>query len=241
MIARDVEKEESAEKLEEAEDVEKDTDGDGISDFDEVNIYETDPEVGDSDGLEILVGFNPLDSSSSAVIAYESPKNTTVEETEIFSVSKLQLVNTARASTGGTESDEPDQILIEGKALSNSFVALYIFSIPTIVTIKTDSEGSWTYVLDKEIKNGDHELYVATTDNSGKILAKSSPIPFTKEVAAVTVDSELLSFTKEAAPQGFFSGSRAYVLGAFFIAVIAGFFIFVGRKKKDDELFTDGI
>ncbi len=53
--------------------------------------------------------------------------------------------------------------------------------------MKTDSEGNWTYELDKELENGEHGAYVAITDNTGKITGKSEPIAFVKTAEAVTV------------------------------------------------------
>ena len=72
-------------------------------------------------------------------------------------------------------------------------MTLYIFSTPIIVTVKADSEGRWTYELDKELEDGNHEVYVATVDNSGKIVAKSNPIPFVKQANAAALGSEFVS------------------------------------------------
>ena len=74
---------------------------------------------------------------------------------------------------------------IKGKALPNSFVTIYIYSLPIIVTVKADANGAWTYTLDKELDDGEHEIYVATTDNTGKIAAKSAPFTFTKQTSSM--------------------------------------------------------
>jgi hypothetical protein len=78
---------------------------------------------------------------------------------------------------------------IHGTALPNSYVTLYIYSTPIIVTVKTDSTGQWQYTLDRELETGEHKIYAATVDNSGKIVAKSTPIPFTKTAEAATLGS----------------------------------------------------
>ena len=67
-------------------------------------------------------------------------------------------------------------------------VTIYIFSNdPIVITVKTDENGNWSYELDKELENGQHEAYVAVADDSGKILAKSEPIAFVKTAEAATI------------------------------------------------------
>jgi hypothetical protein len=78
----------------------------------------------------------------------------------------------------------PVKAEIKGKALPNSFVTLYIFSNPIVVTIKTDIDGSFVYTLDKELDDGEHEVFVAVTDNTGSIIAQSNPFTFIKEANA---------------------------------------------------------
>lgn len=222
-------------------DINKDTDEDGILDYDEINLYETNPldkdtdKDGYSDGVEILVGFDPTDRSAGAIIKYENPKNSAIKESDIFSVKKIEIIDNTNDVVNKNSRATPTQILIEGKGLPNSFVTLYIFSIPTIVTVKTDSDGSWMYILDKEIEDGSHELYVTTTDNSGRILAKKNAIPFTKEALAITVDTNLLTPSLNVEQPGFFRGTTPYLLILFFVAVIAGFIMFVGGKNNEDE------
>ncbi len=77
---------------------------------------------------------------------------------------------------------------LRGKALPNSIVVLYVYSIdPTVVTVKADDSGNWEYTLDRELSDGEHEAYVAITDNEGKIVEKSPPLRFVKQASAITV------------------------------------------------------
>ncbi len=197
----------------------KDSDDDGVSDYDEINIYGTDPLSADSDGdgyidgAEILSGFDPIDSSIDAIVVYENPKESGEVEEGLFSVGKIEIVSkSARGLEQATESvTSSGRLSLEGKSLPNSFITLYIFSIPTVVTVKTDKDGNWNYTMDEELENGEHEIYVAMTDNSGKIITKSSPIPFVKEAFAVTVDEELLSFQIEGSKPSFFNFGYIYI------------------------------
>ncbi len=184
--------EESVKKVEKVitertqEQASKDSDNDNVSDYDEVNIYSTDPYAVDSDndgfqdGAEILNGYNPIDASAEVLVAYESPKETGVVREDILQVHSVS------SAEKNEETETVPAAIISGKALPNSFVTLYIFSTPIVVTLKTDADGSWTYRFDKELEDGEHEVYVGVTDNAGKIVAKSEPFTFVKEAQAFT-------------------------------------------------------
>lgn len=161
-----------------------DSDKDGITDYDEITIYKTDPFATDSDndgfvdGVEILNGYDPTNSAREVAVAFESPKEVGVVREDI-----LQVESVTTAALDASEDQKPKAI-ISGKGLPNSFVTLYIFSTPVVVTIKTDADGSWNYRFDKELEDGEHEVYVGVTDNAGKIVAKSNPFVFVKEAEA---------------------------------------------------------
>jgi hypothetical protein len=168
-------------------DVLKDTDQDGIADFDEVTLYNTNPLVADTDndgftdGAEILSGYDPLSDVRESVIAYESPKDTGVFRDDV-----LKIDTVTRAPIGTETPDVSTPILLTGRALPNSFATLYIFSTPVVVTVKTDAEGAFAYRFDQELEDGQHNVYVGITDNAGRIVAKSQPFGFIKEAQAIT-------------------------------------------------------
>lgn len=177
------------------EDVALDTDSDGVSDFDERVLFKTDPLVADSDndgvndGVEIISGYNPLDASSEAVVTYESPKESAAYvENETLSVQTVNPI--VRHDQALPDSAPPVQTEIRGHGIPNSFVTIYIFSTPTVVTVKTDSDGSFVYTFEKELEDGEHEVYVAVTDNTGEIVAQSNPFKFVKEAQAYTAKND---------------------------------------------------
>lgn len=165
-----------------------DTDKDSISDFDEVTLFNTDPLVADTDndgfvdGAEILSGFDPLSDARESVLTYESPKEAGVYREDILSIDTIAAAAIETAST----SQSAAGILLRGKALPNSFVTLYLYSTPIIVTIKTDAEGAWEYRFEQELEDGAHNVYVGITDNAGRVVAKSQPRAFIKEAEAIT-------------------------------------------------------
>ena len=64
------------------------------------------------------------------------------------------------------------------------------------------ADGNWSYTLDKPMEDGNHEVYVAVNDNAGKVIAKSTPLPFvqTAEAATVTYPKNLASPDRAPAP-----------------------------------------
>lgn len=81
-----------------------------------------------------------------------------------------------------------NSVALSGKAQPNSIVTIYIFSTdPVVIKVKTDANGNWNYELDKELANGQHEAFVAVTDDSGKIISKSEPIAFVKTAQAASI------------------------------------------------------
>lgn len=171
-----------------------DSDHDGLSNDEEARLG-TDPNNPDTDGDgykdgdEISAGFDPLKFSlgdKRDKIVFQLPKSeSSTEQLSLldarYAVTDIKIV---KASDTGK-----DVTRFFGKGLPNSYVTLYIYSEPIIVVVKTDENGNWQYDLDKNIENGDHEVYVAVTDTLGRITAQSSPIPFVKTAEAITVKS----------------------------------------------------
>jgi len=203
------------------ENIAQDSDGDGLANHEEV-VIGTDPLNPDTDGdgkldgEEVSHGTDPLDSNTDDTIEYEEPSDSGETKEDIFKVSAVSNVERETPSApkpqpGATSTETSstssipqapvststaaasNKIKIEGKAIPNSFVVLYIYSQkPTVVTVKTDENGNWTYMLDKTLKDGRHEVYAAVTNNSGRIVAKSRPFSFfVKQARAVSADEYL--------------------------------------------------
>lgn len=152
-----------------------------------------------------------------------------VVDTENFSVDALRVAEVA-TKPDGTQS--ASKIEFRGKAIPNSFATLYIYSIPIVVTIKTDKDGYWNYTLDKELENGKHQVYVAITDVKGAVVAKSSPLPFIKEASAVTLDQINTAPVQQDSPS--FVGDNYFYGSILAIAlIIIAIFVLLGIKMKD--------
>ena len=218
-----------------------DTDGDGISDYDETNLYGTNPEAADSDndgvtdGIEIMRGYDPTNDEPEAVIVFESPKESIglirEDSLKVESVSPVKMIEP-------TDELPPVRTEIRGQGLPNSYVTIYIFSTPTVVTIRTDADGSFVYTFDKELEDGMHDVYVAVTDNAGKIIAQSNPFSFVKTAEAFTpvdaTEAEVITTDVVSESTG---GAYNMVVGIGILA-LGGILLMLGislRPKREEE------
>lgn len=209
----------------------RDSDNDGVSDYDEVEIYGTDPinafTAGSAltDGERVLLGLDPLGKEDS-IVRVETPQQSAAVA-QIFEVTSIKAVpvpvvpilspTELPVDTLGEDGvqdvpvEVPEKVTpvvstpastlaFEGRALPNTFVTLYIFSTPIVVTVKTDASGVWKYTLDRELEDGNHELYVAMVNGSGNIVARSNPVPFVKQAEAVSFTPLLTPQVPEANP-----------------------------------------
>ena len=231
------------------DEITKDSDGDGITDFDEITIYNTNPQAADSDndgfidGVEILSGYNPNDSSPEALVEFESPKEAGIVREDLLEVEGIETISTD--TDDAASSELVNKAVIRGRALPNSFVTLYVFSTPTIITVKTEADGSWKYTFDKELEDGEHEVYVGVTDNSGRLVAKSEPLLFVKTAEAFTpVDTEVINaaVTSSAPSQSLFSEEVILLILSISIVMVGLVLIILGlhlRNHRQEHLIAE--
>ena len=84
---------------------------------------------------------------------------------------------------------------VEGKALPNQVITLFIYSsMPIVVTVQADQDGNWVYSLDKSMVDGTHEVYAVLHNEEGKIVESSAPKAFfIEEAQAATLDEFFIS------------------------------------------------
>jgi len=169
----------------------KDSDKDVLSDYDELFVYKTNPynpdTDGDSflDGDEITHGFNPLDPSDHKQIIFKDPRIFPPQKTNIYTVDSVSSI---------TKPNNQIVIKLTGRGLPNSYIGLFIFSQAIIITVKTDTQGRWEYVLDQTISDGHHEVYAAQIDSLGELQGRSEVFVFAKNGGEVSrVENEITS------------------------------------------------
>ncbi len=159
-----------------------DTDEDGIADYDEYLLYDTDPKEADTDrdgvidGVEVALQYDPADASPQAVIRLSDPTATSYVDDAVLSVTSVTpvLVYEANATEPFVQSE------ISGFGLPNSFISLFIYGEPSVVVVKTDTTGRFSHTFTKLLPDGQHEIYATLIDNTGSIVLRSSAFRFAK-------------------------------------------------------------
>jgi hypothetical protein len=217
--------------------LEQDTDGDGISDYDEKFIYRTNPESARTvegeltDAEKIERGINPT-SEDNEPINYADPR-----EDQQAVVSKIHKVE--RVELVEDEATQQKRLRIEGTALPNSYVTVYVFSTPTIVTVKTNARGEWSYTLDKELENGEHEVYVATVDNTGRLIARSEGIAVTQTAEAAALGTFGIGEPNQAQNDFVQENFILIIIAILLAAIIITLILSGGNRDKAKEIIDN--
>jgi len=224
-----------------------DTDKDGLSDDLETRLG-TDPSNADSDrdgyndGEEVKNGFNPFGEGKLekeiAPIEEAIIQNKTLGHPKIEGEEKENLAVESIANAEGKEGNLNEGYILSGKSEPNSVATLYIYSdLPLVVTVKTDEYGNWEYKLDQSLTDGEHEIYVAINDNTGKVVDKSKPLNFfIREARSVSVKDFVAPVASAASqiPKESENSIRYYLIVAF-VSIIIGISLFIAviasRKK----------
>ena len=169
---------------------------------------------------------------------FEDPRTTGTERTDTIVVSGVAATVAVPAAT---TTPAVTTLTIQGKTTTpNAFVTIYIFSTPIVVVVQADADGNWQYTLTKELPDGSHQVYAAVTNAQGTIVAKSQPVSFTKQAAALTVEGTLTGTTPAAEPS-LVNGFTLTILAILIGVLIAGLFLYFGnRNPRVDMAGTSG-
>lgn len=130
--------------------------------------------------------------------------------------------------------------VLSGRATPNTTVLLYVYSyVPMVLTTTTDENGNYSYDLADNVVDGRHEVYVAVTDDTGKIARKSEPLAFfVKGAIAASSEEDFLKADVNVQPEeAIVSYARYYLYGTIVLVLIAlGFgWRFMSRMKGQGE------
>ena len=183
----------------------------------------------------ILQRVSITESDFKEIVSFEDPRETGIIIEDIFKVTEIVAGETFVREDG---TEDIENLIIRGTGPPESLVVIFLFSTPIRVSTMTDSYGNWSYLLEKELADGSHEVFVASVDNTGNILARSNPAPFVKEAAAIEVNFIPLPGAQIGA-FGFFDKKMISVLIAALLIIIVVTIILLGitinkTKKKQD-------
>lgn len=159
----------------------KDGDQDGISDFDEVANFGTNPLYADTDkdgvldSVELVRNSDPLVANQTIVPIL----NKNIEEVTFDAVVEINFVGPQILTTQEDETGE-HFVRIEGRSVPNSYVYLLSYTTGVVGVIKTSSTGTFSYTIERDFGIGEHEIAAVLTDVSGGIVASSKPHRFAR-------------------------------------------------------------
>jgi chemotaxis protein histidine kinase CheA len=203
----------------------KDSDQDGLSDWQEV-ILDTNPFNPDTDGdgyldgSEYKLGYDPKKPGLADKILWQDPREKG-KVGERVAIEKVEITD--------------KKLKIIGRGVPNSFVTIYIFTKPIVALAKVNENGFFEYVLDKELTDGTHTVYVALTNNKGEIEEKSAPYTFLQTQGKILKISEIPTAEVAAPPSEALKRSfLVLVLGLIALSFGIGFFVMglaIQRRK----------
>jgi hypothetical protein len=229
-----------------------DSDGDSVPDDIEKRLG-TDANSADTDGdgytdsEEVRGGFNPLGEGMKtlglAPIEEAILKNLPLSHPKTGGVEReaLQVSSVTNAPATGSKAEAGAGYVLSGKAVPNSVITLYIYSdIPVVTTVSTDQDGNWQYEFKQALSDGDHEVYVAVNDDTGKVVSKSKPFDFTVKQAKAISPSDLDGLQADAhavaTPSAQTTSGAAYyillVVGLLIVTSILIFAFLILKKRK---------
>ena len=183
---------------------------------------------------EIRNGFNPLGTGKSdAIIAAvdtailnKRPLDQPVFAGGIDADYQVEEVNN-RVLEGRPE----NRLVFRGRAEANTVVTLFVYSsLPVVVTTRTNANGDFEYVFADALVNGKHDVYVALTNETGKIEKKSRPFSFFVDTALAVDEDSFVAANIEISDRStrylYF-----YVVGGF-MAVMAGLALFFATWRR---------
>jgi hypothetical protein len=208
-----------------------DSDGDGLPDDIERRLG-TNPQEADTDGdgyndgEEVQKNFNP--TGEGQLTKTIAPIEQVIIENKILGQPKTEgevdksFVIKAITNTAEIDIATSAGYVFVGQAEPNRVITLYIYSdLPLVATVQVDEYGNWLYEFKQSLIEGEHEIYIALNDNTGKVIKKSNPFHFfVKEAKAVSVKDFVSSATVE-------TSKKSESLINFYL-VIAGLVIVVG-------------
>ncbi|MEA1962919.1 MAG: Ig-like domain-containing protein [Patescibacteria group bacterium] len=221
-----------------------DSDGDGLADDIEERIGTDKNNIdsdgdGYNDGEEVKNGYNPLGSGAIkkalAAIDLAIINNKTIGHPK----TRGDVFDNFKINNIANNTEDNKGYILSGQADPNSIVTIYLYSeIPLLVTAKTDAYGNWRYELSESLIDGEHEVYVALNDNTGRVVKKGNPLSFfIKEAKAISVED----FVASAPSSGASRTDRMINLYIFIsiLTVVIGimlFVIFIINKKKQEDV-----
>lgn len=182
-----------------------DIDKDGLTDYDEVVIYDTDPKLSDTDNdgiidsIEVILGYTPNDAKFEAVSRIADDVDAGVLNGDLLAILAVEPFYLY------TDTDSNPKVLtsVSGKGIPNSFARLYLGDSPESIIVKVGPDGTFTQTIDKDFVKIQGEVVLAVTDNTGRIVMRGQPLQLGKAITSrqlfnpVAIDAAVIKSVEE--------------------------------------------
>ncbi|MDD5032068.1 MAG: Ig-like domain-containing protein [Patescibacteria group bacterium] len=214
-----------------------DSDQDGLPDDMEkrlgTDLSKTDTDGdGYTDGAEVKNNYNPSGEGSLGNVL--SPVEEAIIDNKILGQPKSEGEVSESFTVASVDNILDEKNLnkgytLEGTAEADSTITLYLYSdLPLVATVKADEYGNWQYEFNESLIEGEHEVYVALNDNTGKIIAKSDPLSFfIREAKAASVEDFISETVAPINPESGTGNLIKYYIIIAALIVIVGVLLFV--------------
>ena len=148
---------------------------------------------------------------------------------KIETIEKSKMTTIPNFALHGAE----EKIVLSGQADANAWILIYLYSdLPLVLTTQVDANGNWSYTLDENLVDGQHQAYVTVNDDTGKIIKQSNPLSFFVSSAQAVSAGDY--FTNKPVTDRVDNMVLYYLLGgAALILVSLGVIVFIHRAKDD--------
>ncbi|MEK9152735.1 MAG: Ig-like domain-containing protein, partial [Patescibacteria group bacterium] len=221
-----------------------DTDGDKLPD-DFEKLIGTDPTKADSDddgagdSDELKKGTDPLGKGNlktklspvETTIVFRKPLGQPRGSGKVDPAFGVEL--TAKPANQPVNAPSKKQE-VHGRCAPKSVCILYIYSyIPMVYTASSDADGNFTYTIDQSLIDGEHTVYVAVTDDTGKITSKSNPLAFFIKTAQAVTKEDFIRADVNVSQAPAAEVTRNYLWGALLLIPIAALAVWqIARRPK---------
>jgi len=175
----------------------KDTDKDGLSDYDELTVFLTDPLRADSDldgvidSIEILTDSDALVSDTKEMPFHNLDINASIPDKKILSINSIK----AEVVKNQLSSVDETNYIISGVAVPNSFVHLVIPSANAVGLIRAGSGGQFSYLLEKPLDNDlPAVVFAGLADSTGRFVASTQTYKLNSKQNDLTASASEIFF-----------------------------------------------
>ncbi len=222
----------------------RDTDYDGISDYDELINFKTNPSVADTDqdgiidGVEVINLFDPQNSDVS-----QNPDPANSLKTQVTQTSVIDLLSIEQQIIKDQNKNEKFIYNVQGKTLPNAHTHIISKNSGIIGITKSNDVGNFSYSLENQPANLPVTVVAALPNNEGKLVVSSNEFTYSAKntnlsAAALNgLESEISREREKIVSSSIIIGSVGLVALGFILLLLAQMI----KARRKSPLLVEGV